>query len=94
MEDSQGTSKLISLRNIEADERIITTINEVGKLTSLQQLSAFRVSMDRGRRLEELSDLTQLRGSLRITNLENVELEIGDCPNLMPLPKELLLQMS
>lgn len=54
-------SKLINLRNIDAGERIITTINEVGKLTSLQQFSAFRVSMDRRHGLEELSDLTQLR---------------------------------
>ncbi|URE24515.1 NB-ARC domain [Musa troglodytarum] len=68
----QGMSKLMKLRKIHAEDEIISKINEVGKLTSLQELTAFGVLKDQGRQIAELSGLTQLHGTLRIRNLENV----------------------
>ncbi|XP_065044249.1 putative disease resistance protein RGA1 [Musa acuminata AAA Group] len=69
----KGMSNLINLRHLSASYEIVSEIYEVGKLTSLQELSAFRVLKDHGHRLAELKGLTQLHGTLRITNLENVE---------------------
>ncbi|RZR87761.1 hypothetical protein BHM03_00015223 [Ensete ventricosum] len=66
----QGMS---NLRHLSGSYEIVSEIYKVGKLTSLQELSAFRVLKDHGHRLEELNGLTQLHGTLRITNLENVE---------------------
>ncbi|CAL9778690.1 unnamed protein product [Musa acuminata subsp. burmannicoides] len=68
----QGMSKLIKLRKIHAEDEIISKINEVGKLTSLQELTAFSVLKDQGHQIAQLSGLTQLHGTLRIRNLENV----------------------
>ncbi|CAL9765224.1 unnamed protein product [Musa acuminata subsp. burmannicoides] len=68
----QGMSKLINLRQLHVEDEIISKIYEVGKLISLQELSAFKVLKNHGNKLAELSGLTQLRGTLRITNLENV----------------------
>ncbi|URE10057.1 NB-ARC domain [Musa troglodytarum] len=68
----QGMSKLINLRHLHVEDEIISKIYEVGKLISLQELSAFKVPKNHGNKLAELSGLTQLHGTLRITNLENV----------------------
>ncbi|KAG6480365.1 hypothetical protein ZIOFF_063865 [Zingiber officinale] len=68
-----GMTKLINLRNIYAVVNFIHKIAEIGKLTSLQNLYAFKVTKDNGHKLVELKGLNQLRGFLCITNLENVE---------------------
>ncbi|CAL9114456.1 unnamed protein product, partial [Musa textilis] len=68
-----GMSKLINLRHLNAEDEIISNINDVGKLTSLQRLSSFRVRKDQGHEVAQLGGLTQLHGQLRITKLENVE---------------------
>ncbi|CAL9114464.1 unnamed protein product [Musa textilis] len=68
-----GMSKLINLRHLNAEDEIISKINDFGKLTSLQRLSSFRVRKDQGHEVAQLGGLTQLHGQLRITNLENVE---------------------
>ncbi|XP_042416559.1 putative disease resistance protein RGA3 [Zingiber officinale] len=69
----QGMSKLINLRYIDfRDMTLISKIYRIGRLTSLQQLNTFKVQNHPGHKLEELSGLTQLHGSLRISNLENV----------------------
>ncbi|XP_042439612.1 putative disease resistance protein RGA3 isoform X1 [Zingiber officinale] len=65
--------KLINLRNLTGVVKLIADITEVGKLASLQNLPAFKVTKDNGHKLAELNGLKQLRGILRITNLENVE---------------------
>uniref|UniRef100_A0A804IFC7 Uncharacterized protein n=1 Tax=Musa acuminata subsp. malaccensis TaxID=214687 RepID=A0A804IFC7_MUSAM len=68
-----GMSKLINLMHLNAEDEIISDINDVGKLTSLQGLSSFKVLKDQGREVAQLGGLKQLHGQLRISNLENVE---------------------
>ncbi|CAL9185488.1 unnamed protein product [Musa hybrid cultivar] len=68
-----GMSKLINLMHLNAADEIISKINNVGKLTSLQGLSSFKVLKDQGHEVAQLGSLQQLHGPLRITNLENVE---------------------
>ncbi|CAL9174083.1 unnamed protein product, partial [Musa hybrid cultivar] len=68
-----GMSKLINLMHLNAEDEIISKINGVGKLTSLQGLSSFKVLKDQGHEVAQLGSLKQLHGQLRITNLENVE---------------------
>ncbi|XP_042434522.1 putative disease resistance protein RGA3 isoform X2 [Zingiber officinale] len=68
-----GMMKLINLRKLYGVDRLISGITEIGKLTSLQNLYSFKVTKDNGHKLPELNGLKQLRGKLRITNLENVE---------------------
>ncbi|XP_047955374.1 disease resistance protein RGA2-like [Salvia hispanica] len=45
---------------------------EIGKLTSLQTLGHFKVGEEKGRQIEELGSLKNLKGSLCIRNLERV----------------------
>ncbi|CAL9116061.1 unnamed protein product, partial [Musa acuminata var. zebrina] len=66
-------SKLINLMHLNAADEIISKINNVGKLTSLEGLSSFKVLKDQGHEVAQLGSLKQLHGRLRITNLENVE---------------------
>ncbi|CAL9116039.1 unnamed protein product, partial [Musa acuminata var. zebrina] len=68
-----GMSKLINLVHLNVEDEIISEINDVGKLTSLQGLSSFKVLKDQGHEVAQLGSLKQLRGRLQITNLENVE---------------------
>ncbi|CAL9116047.1 unnamed protein product, partial [Musa acuminata var. zebrina] len=68
-----GMSKLINLMHLYAKDEIISKINNVGKLTSLQGLSSFKVLEDQGHKVAQLDGLTQLHGELQITNLENIE---------------------
>ncbi|CAL9116045.1 unnamed protein product, partial [Musa acuminata var. zebrina] len=68
-----GMSKLINLIHLIVEDKIISEINDVGKLTSLQELCSFKVLKDQGHEVAQLGSLKQLHGQLRITNLENVE---------------------
>ncbi|KAF5197376.1 Disease resistance protein rga2 [Thalictrum thalictroides] len=52
--------------------RLISTPPGMGRLTSLQTLSSFVVTKTSGCGVEELKDLVNLRGALRISKLENV----------------------
>ncbi|GKV45371.1 hypothetical protein SLEP1_g52463 [Rubroshorea leprosula] len=65
---------LVRLRHIYFnDERHMPS--SVGKLTALQTLQLFVVGEQKGRRIEELKCLNQLRGTLKICNLEEVASE-------------------
>ncbi|CAD5182894.1 unnamed protein product, partial [Musa acuminata subsp. malaccensis] len=68
-----GMSKLINLMHLNAEDKIISEINDVGKLTSLQGLCSFKVLKNQGHEIAQLGSLKQLHGQLRITDLENVE---------------------
>ncbi|GKV33274.1 hypothetical protein SLEP1_g41802 [Rubroshorea leprosula] len=66
-----GTKNLVSLRHIYSDdERHMPS--GIGKLTSLQTLPPFVVGTEKGRRIEELKSLNQLRGKLKIYKLDLV----------------------
>ena len=47
-------------------------VPRIGKLVSLQNFDVFAVQNKRGYKIEELGDMTQLRGRLCVVNLENV----------------------
>ncbi|GKV46856.1 hypothetical protein SLEP1_g53817 [Rubroshorea leprosula] len=66
-----GIENLVSLRHIYFDdERHVPS--SIGKLTSLQTLPLFVVGTEKGRKIEELKSLNQLRGKLKICKLELV----------------------
>ncbi|XP_042428600.1 putative disease resistance protein RGA4 isoform X1 [Zingiber officinale] len=87
--------KLANLRHIVADDRFWVTIKNVRRLTNLQEWPRpFRIQKDDGLKLGQLKDLTQLHGTLRIENLENVvdskEAQLAELKNKVHL-KELEL---
>ncbi|XP_042455018.1 disease resistance protein RGA2-like [Zingiber officinale] len=67
----QQLSKLVNLRHIFADEKFWVMIKDIRRLTNLQELPTFRVQEEDGLKLVQLKNLTQLRGTLHIQNLEN-----------------------
>ncbi|XP_072958384.1 putative disease resistance protein RGA4 isoform X1 [Typha angustifolia] len=71
----QGFSNLINLRTLILPYRMtFSKIAKIGKLTSLQYLGNFEVLKQHGHvNIEELKDMNQLRGSLSVEKLENVE---------------------
>nr|CAD1831359.1 unnamed protein product [Ananas comosus var. bracteatus] len=69
----EGMDKLINLRVLHVPGAFTSSqIARIGKLTSLQRLAVFRTSKKKGRKIVELQNMNELRGSLRIMNLENV----------------------
>uniref|UniRef100_A0A1D1YKR0 Disease resistance protein RGA2 n=1 Tax=Anthurium amnicola TaxID=1678845 RepID=A0A1D1YKR0_9ARAE len=70
----KGMNKLANLRHlINASSSHVPEVSGIGRLTSLQELKAFKVDNVQGYRIGELKDLNQLRGELSIECLENVE---------------------
>ncbi|GKV37113.1 hypothetical protein SLEP1_g45177 [Rubroshorea leprosula] len=65
-----GIENLVSLRHIYFDESYVPS--SIGKLASLQTLPLFVVGTEKGRTIEELKSLNQLRGKLKICKLELV----------------------
>ncbi|XVF29655.1 hypothetical protein REPUB_Repub15cG0140800 [Reevesia pubescens] len=68
----KGTTRLVSLRHIYFEEEKIMPV-KIGRLTSLRTLPFFYVGVERGYKIEELGCLSQLRGGLKIYNLEHVK---------------------
>ncbi|XVF29654.1 hypothetical protein REPUB_Repub15cG0140700 [Reevesia pubescens] len=68
----KGTTRLVSLRHIYFEEEKIMPF-KIGCLTSLRTLPFFYVGVERGYKIEELGCLSQLRGGLKIYNLEHVK---------------------
>ncbi|XP_073000182.1 putative disease resistance protein RGA3 [Typha latifolia] len=69
----RSLKNLINLRHLEGDNEALTTIPDIGSLTSLQTLPLFFVKKEKGYDIGQLRNLNQLRGSLSILNLENIE---------------------
>ncbi|GKV29454.1 hypothetical protein SLEP1_g38381 [Rubroshorea leprosula] len=68
----EGIGHLMNLRHIYFDDEDRMPAH-IGRLTSLQTLQKFFVGEKRGRKVEELGKLSQLRGALQIYNLECVK---------------------
>ncbi|XP_020084754.1 disease resistance protein RGA2-like [Ananas comosus] len=75
----KGFIKLINLQNLYMGQNLFSQVAEIGKLTSLQNLPRFEVRKENGHRIAELKDLTQLRRTLCIKSLENVESQEDAC---------------
>ena len=72
MELPKDLSNLINLRHICIDE-IKKAPKNLGRLTCLQTLPIFVVGRDEGYQIKELGALKNLRGEIKISNLEKVE---------------------
>ncbi|XP_077215792.1 putative disease resistance protein RGA3 [Tasmannia lanceolata] len=68
----KSTSNLINLQHLALEGCKISTPPELGKLISLQTLTIFVVGKESGCGIRELKNLTELRGTIHISNLENV----------------------
>ncbi|MQM18109.1 hypothetical protein Taro_051094 [Colocasia esculenta] len=66
----QGISQLINLRHLEVEPGSLSGVVGIGSLTCLQELESFPISKRRhGPKIDELKDMNELRGTLRIQNL-------------------------
>ncbi|GLT57498.1 hypothetical protein SLA2020_304660 [Shorea laevis] len=68
----EGIGYLINLRHIHFKDEGTMPAN-IGRLTSLQTLGSFYVGTRKGLTIEELGNLSRLKGSLKIWNLELVK---------------------
>ncbi|OEL31194.1 putative disease resistance protein RGA1 [Dichanthelium oligosanthes] len=66
-------NNLINLRHFIANEELHAQIAGVGKLTSLQELKAFHVRKDSEFSISQLGKMNELRGSISICSLENLD---------------------
>ncbi|XP_077215898.1 putative disease resistance protein RGA3 [Tasmannia lanceolata] len=68
----KSIGNLINLRHLTFKGCKICTPLELGKLISLQTLTKFFAGKESGCGIRELKNLTELRGAIHISNLENV----------------------
>ncbi|XP_077215848.1 putative disease resistance protein RGA3 [Tasmannia lanceolata] len=85
----KSTSNLINLRHLALEGCKISTPQELGKLISLQTLTIFVVAKESGCGIRELKNLTELRGTIHISNLENV-IDGNECKEANLKKKEYL----
>ncbi|XP_073000185.1 disease resistance protein RGA2-like [Typha latifolia] len=64
---------LISLRHYKGDDKALTSLPDIGRLTSLQKLAKFYVKKEKGYDIGQLRNMNELRGSLTISYVENIE---------------------
>jgi hypothetical protein len=69
----KGLNKLVNLRRFIAREELHAQIASVGKLVFLQELAAFDVRKESEFCIAQLGELHQLRRSINIYNLQNLE---------------------
>ncbi|XP_072999057.1 putative disease resistance protein RGA4 isoform X2 [Typha latifolia] len=70
----RSVKNLINLRHFKDNDEALTRIPDIGRrLTSLQTLPEFHIKKEKGYDIGQLRNLNELRGSLRIENLENIE---------------------
>ncbi|KAJ0982021.1 hypothetical protein J5N97_010276 [Dioscorea zingiberensis] len=65
-------SELVNLRHLEADGNTLSMIPNLGRLTALQELKEFYVKKEKGHEAGQLKNLANIRGTLRVVNLENI----------------------
>ncbi|KAJ4816562.1 Rp1-like protein [Rhynchospora pubera] len=68
----ENFSQLISLRHFLTNDETVSKIREVVRLTSIQGLTEFHVEHGNSCNLEQLKNLAELRGQLRIKGLQKV----------------------
>ncbi|MQM17789.1 hypothetical protein Taro_050767, partial [Colocasia esculenta] len=68
----EGMNKLINLRFIKVGDERVPQFEGIGQLTSLQQLSTFKVENKSGWMISELGGLNHLHGKLVVSGLQNV----------------------
>lgn len=66
-------NNLVSLRHLTAANQILSTITDIGSLRYLQRLPIFKVTSEETNSIIQLGYLQELRGSLHIRNLENID---------------------
>ncbi|CAN6244284.1 unnamed protein product [Urochloa humidicola] len=69
----RGLKKLVNLRHFFAEEELHKQIASVGRLIFLQELKAFDVREDDEFSIAQLGLLNELRGSIRICNLQKLK---------------------
>ncbi|XP_028060839.1 putative disease resistance RPP13-like protein 1 [Camellia sinensis] len=89
--------RLVNLRHFDMTGVNIPSSEEmsphIGKLTSLQTLSNFMVGKDCGRKIGELKNLSNIRGAIHISRLENVG-GVKDARDANFMSKEELKELS
>ncbi|XP_077215883.1 putative disease resistance protein RGA3 [Tasmannia lanceolata] len=89
----KSTSNLINLRHLALEGCKISTPLELGKLITLQTLTIFVVGKESGYGIRELKNLTELRGTIHISNLENV-IDGNECKEANLKKKEYLDELT
>ena len=68
----EDLSNLTQLLHLEVDKRLSLLPPHIGKLRELRTLHTFKVGIKKGHHVTELKNMKYLKGSICLTNLENV----------------------